>query len=188
VARDDARHAGREAEPAALFSEAVARRAAVREAHEEAKVVIHPDALVPLSHWTTPPRRPRRFATWFFVAHVPTEFIEVDAGEIEQYRWFTASEALSARDAGDIELPPPTFVTLDWARRFDSVTTAIASVRAETHRLFRYVPRVVVIEEGAISLYEGDAGYESGDPNAPGARHRLSMLKSGWRYEREPSR
>ncbi len=45
--------------------DAGARRAAVREAHEEAGLVLDPAALVPLSHWTTPEGQPRRFATWF---------------------------------------------------------------------------------------------------------------------------
>jgi hypothetical protein len=33
-------------------------------------------------------------------------------------------------------------------------------------------------------LYPGDAGYDSGDADAPGARHRIWALAHGWRYER----
>jgi hypothetical protein len=33
-------------------------------------------------------------------------------------------------------------------------------------------------------LYPGDAGYDAGDPEAPGARHRLWALAGSWRYER----
>jgi hypothetical protein len=33
-------------------------------------------------------------------------------------------------------------------------------------------------------LYPGDAGYEAGDPDLPGPRHRIQALASGWRYER----
>lgn len=168
----------------AIYSEAAARQAAAREAQEEANLLVDPNALVPISHWTTPPGRPRRFATWFFVAHAPGDDIEVDAGEIEQHRWFTSEEALLAREAGDIELPPPTFVTLNWVRAHDSVARAIEFARNETAAVIRYVPRPVVQQDGVISLYEGDAGYDTRDPGARGARHRLAMLQSGWRYER----
>ncbi|HEX6240498.1 MAG TPA: NUDIX domain-containing protein, partial [Polyangiales bacterium] len=40
-----------------------ARRAAVREAQEEAGLTLTLDELVPFSHWTTPVDRSRRFAT-----------------------------------------------------------------------------------------------------------------------------
>ena len=50
--------------------DAAARRAAVREAKEEAGVDVDPDALVHLSNWTTPEISPKRFATWFFAGPV----------------------------------------------------------------------------------------------------------------------
>src|SRR3954447_7045124 len=57
-----------------------ARRAAVREALEEAGVVIEAASLVPFSHWTTPPGPPRRFATWFFLAPVGDGDVTTDGG------------------------------------------------------------------------------------------------------------
>jgi hypothetical protein len=33
-------------------------------------------------------------------------------------------------------------------------------------------------------LYPGDAGYEAGDVERPGPRHRLWSLPAGYRYER----
>jgi hypothetical protein len=38
-----------------------------------------------------------------------------------------------------------------------------------------------------VILWHGDAGYEEGRPERPGARHRLFMARSGWRYERAPA-
>lgn len=181
---EDASREGIRDDDAALYTEAAARHAAVREAREEARVELRPEALIPLSHWTTPPGRPRRFATWFFVAHVPTESVEVDAGEIEQHHWFKASEALSARDAGQIELPPPTFVTLDWATDFGCVGDALNAARKGVSSMLAYAPRIVPQTDGAISLYEGDAGYTKRDPDAKGTRHRLWMSTRGWRYDR----
>ena len=47
---------------------AAARRAAVREAQEEAGLVLDEHRLVVLSFWLPPPQAARRFATWFFLA------------------------------------------------------------------------------------------------------------------------
>src|SRR4051794_30595281 len=48
--------------------ETAARRAAVREAAEEAGIVIAADSLRRWSHWTPPPESPKRYSTAFFVA------------------------------------------------------------------------------------------------------------------------
>ena len=38
---------------------------------------------------------------------------------------------------------------------------------------------------GPIAMWHGDAGYDAGDAAAQGARHRLTMSKSGpWQYDR----
>src|SRR3954471_14887371 len=53
-------------DPAAPDDElAAARRAAVREAHEEAALVLDPAALLVLSHWRPPSSVPKGFSTWF---------------------------------------------------------------------------------------------------------------------------
>src|SRR3954467_4532025 len=44
---------------------AAARRAAVRETHEEAGLVVAEDGLVVFSHWVPPAGVPVRFSTWF---------------------------------------------------------------------------------------------------------------------------
>lgn len=163
--------------------DAGARRAAAREAREEAGVVVDPASLVPFSHWTTPEGQPRRFATWFFAARAPTGEVRVDGGEIHEHRWLTAGAALAAQRAGEIELPPPTFVTLVELARQASAASALAAAAAR--RPFVYLPRIVRSGDLAASLYPGDAGWETRDAERPGPRHRLSFLASGWRYERE---
>ena len=163
--------------------EGTARRAASREAREEAGLEIDPAALVQISHWTTPEALPKRFATWFFLAAADSTQVRVDGGEIHAHAWLSPEAALEARRAGEIELPPPTFVTLSTLLGKRSVADAVAAARAAAP--LSYLPRVVRVDGGACSLYPSDAGWEHRDPARPGPRHRLWMLDSGWRYERE---
>lgn len=163
--------------------DAGARLAAVREAQEEAGLEIDAASLVQLSHWTTPEGQPRRFATWFYVAEIGRADVRVDGGEIHDHRWVTAASALAAQRAGEIELPPPTFVTLTELLRCASPRAAIEAAAAQ--RPIVYVPRIAKASSGVTSLYPGDAGWETRAPDTPGARHRLLFLESGWRYVRE---
>lgn len=160
-----------------------ATRAAVRESREEVGLVLREDALVALSHWTTPPGRTRRFATYFFLSDVRGEpSVEVDGRELDAHRWLSPADALMRHRRGELELPPPTFVTLSWLSRRAEAAEALAVARASTFE--RFVPRIAPVPAGAVSLYHGDAGYASVDPSAAGARHRLWMLGTDWRYER----
>ncbi len=166
-----------------LFAQSAGRNAAVREADEETSVALSAPELVPLSHWTTPPGRPRRFSTWFFLARPADHHVIVDNGEIEKHWWTRPENALASQGRNEITLPPPTFVTLRWLTRFDHTDAALEAAR--TQPLERFVPRVVTLEDHVVSLYEGDAGYAAHDPAAPGSRHRLWIRPEGWRYERD---
>ena len=161
---------------------AAARTAAVRETSEEAGLRVDPDTLAYFSHWTTPLVRPRRFSTWFFVAPAGDEGVRVDGREISAHRWLRPAAALAARHAGEIELPPPTYVSLTMLAAFDGVAAALAFVRGREPDVF--FPKLEKVEGGYCSLYRGDAGYETARVAAPGKRHRLWMLRDGWRYER----
>lgn len=159
-----------------------ARRAAVREAREEAGVTIEAEQLALFARWITPDFMPKRFDTWFFAGAGPDQDVCVDGAEIHEHAWFRPGDALAAQARGEIELPPPTFVTifgLVQHRRFDEALAALAAAG-----LKNYVPRICRIPGGACSLYEGDAGYETGDADVEGPRHRLWMTGTQWRYEK----
>ena len=163
--------------------ERAARAAAVREAREEAGVVIEGGSLVPFSHWTTPPGPPRRFATWFFLASVEDAIVTTDGGEITDHRWFRPGDALAAQRAGEIELPPPTFVTLLRLAEAATVEDALHEARAAAY--VRFEPRLHPVEGGFVSLYDGDVAYEDRTRfEEASPRHRLWAVESGWRYER----
>ena len=160
---------------------AAARNAAAREAQEEAAVVLAPEQLVHFSYWIPPPIAPKRFATWFFAAEAPDGEVVIDDGEITHHEWMTPAEAIRRRDAGQIELIAPTWVTLRTIERFVTVGAALEGLDRRRPRSYR--TRIGQGEYGPVSLWGGDAGYESGDPSVPGPRHRLEITPSGYRFD-----
>lgn len=162
--------------------EAAARRAAVREAAEEANLAVDPEGLVVISHWTPPLVAIKRFATWFFLAAAPATRVEVDGGEIVDHVWVRPSVALERHAAREVELLPPTWVTLHRLSQHADVATALAAVAAEP--VDHYVTKFINVDGQTISMWSGDAGYELGDPSVPGPRHRLHVTELPWRYER----
>jgi 8-oxo-dGTP pyrophosphatase MutT (NUDIX family) len=161
--------------------EEAARRAAVREAHEEAGLECPPGSLLPFSHWVPPGVAPKRFSTWFFVAPAPTGAVTIDYGEIHDSAWMRPADALARRDAGEIELAPPTWMTLTRLSRFGTVDDLMADTRRQPPTF--YETRVANSADGMIAMWDGDAGYASGDPDAPGPRHRLHIGAGPWRLE-----
>jgi 8-oxo-dGTP pyrophosphatase MutT (NUDIX family) len=162
-----------------------ARRAAVRETAEEAGLVLDAGALVPISRWITPEISPKRFDTWFFVtAAPPGAAVRVDGAEMADHRWLGPADALRAHHEQVLRLAPPTFVTVTWLAEFATATDALRVLPTRVPPPFH--PRIHRTGAGACMLYPGDAGYESGELDAAGARHRLWAFADPdpWRYER----
>ena len=66
-----------------------------------------------IAHWTPPPGPQKRFATWFFAAHVSgDQAIAIDDGEIKEHSWIRPRDALAKHAAGEIDLVPPTWIPL----------------------------------------------------------------------------
>jgi len=110
--------------------ETAAKRAAVREAAEEAGLVVDEGSLAWISHWLPPALAPKRFATYFFVAPAPAGVVTIDGGEIHDEAWMHPTDALARRDALEIELAPPTWVTLHDLAGFDTVDALMADAHA----------------------------------------------------------
>ena len=161
---------------------AASEHAAVREAAEEADLTIETSSLVRYSHWLPPDITPKRFATWFFLARAPEGDVTVDGGEIKEHAWWSPARALERRAAGEIEIVPPTFVTLLGLADHSTVDEALAFAAGREPEF--YETQVAVVDDGAVALWKGDAGYDARAADVPGARHRLWMLESGWRFER----
>lgn len=159
-------------------------QAAVREAEEEADLRIDPASLVRYSHWVPPAITPKRFATWFFLAPAPLGEVTVDGGEIKEHAWWSPTATLERREAGEIEIVPPTYVTLHHLAEHSTVQNALDAA-ADRDPLF-YETQVAAADDGVVALWAEDAGYDTRDVDLPGARHRLWMLDSGWRFEKNP--
>lgn len=161
--------------------EPAARRAAVREAAEECGLAVEPDSIVRFSHWTPPPVTPKRFSTWFFLARVPEGDVVVDGGEILDHRWLSPREVLDRRDRGEVDLAPPTWMTLNALVGTVHVDDALAQAAARP--IVHYETRWCPTDDGVVAMWTGDAGYDASDPTLEGPRHRLWMQASGWTFE-----
>lgn len=162
-----------------------ARNAAAREAMEEAGLAVDANSLIWFAHWTPGAIAARRFATWFFVGVAPEGRVVVDDGEIREHRWIRPIDALARRESGEIELIPPTWVTLHKLTGAVSAAQVCAGARDRDPEIF--LTHIARIEGGIASIWQGDAAYDDLDTDKPGPRNRLLMLDSGWRLETSSS-
>ncbi|MEM9036672.1 MAG: NUDIX hydrolase [Actinomycetota bacterium] len=159
-----------------------ARAAAVREAMEEASLQLDADDLVWFSHWTPPPVEIRRYSTWFFAARSTQDDVTVDQGEITDSQWIRPAVAIERHREREIELVPPTFVTLHYLAQHDSVDAALRDlVPAGGPR--HYVTQLAKAEDAMVVMWEEDAGYQTLDASVPGPRHRLTIGAGGYEFD-----
>jgi len=163
---------------------AAARRAAAREAREEAGLDLDADSLSVMSRWAPSPDASKRYITWILFGTVSGADVVVDGGEIIEHRWLAPAATLAEHGLGRLTLLPPTWVTLHQLSRHRSVAAATAAI--EVAPIEHYDSYVTRDETGYICLWRGDEGYDAGDSTRAGARHRLYMPYDGpWRYERD---
>ena len=161
-----------------------ARNAAVRETLEEANIKMDADQFVQFAHWTPPPSTPKRYATWFYAcaATAGNEAVEVDGEEIQDHEWISPDAALARHAKGEIDLAPPTWVTLYHLDRHQPAAAALEHFAASEPHV--YETHVGVDADGVrVAMWKGDAGYDDTDANAGGPRHRLVMRKDGFTFE-----
>lgn len=172
------------------------RIAAARECEEEAGIHIEADSLVRWSQWNGPPEAVKRFNTAFFVAVADTHEVTIDEGEIHDHLWATPHEVLAQHAQGEIELAPPTFITLSEIRHLGATSQILAQAAARPTEVF--ATRFTMAGDTVAAMYHGDVLYEalgenaSDDPpvvdlEADGPRHRLLMTPGNWQYQRDTS-
>lgn len=165
--------------------EATMRVAAARETVEECGLQLQPTNMVPFSRWLPPPQTPKRFDTWFFVAPAEAGEVAIDGQEIHDHLWLPPKEVLARRDAGELDLAPPTFVTLAELAQASSVEEALQLADLRQPLPF-YASRFSATGEPVL-MWAEDAGYEAGDPSLAGPKHRLLMGSGPWQYIKELS-
>lgn len=159
-----------------------ATAAAVREAREEVGLDLDHGSLVTWSHWTPPTVAPVRFTTWFFVAPWTGQDVVIDGHEIVDHRWLAPDLALGA----GLPMAPPTIVTLHEIHEAGDPSAVWRGPVSPP----AYVTRPAKSADGtAVLLWQGDAGYESGDADVSGPRNRLVMPDGlggpTWTYVRQ---
>ena len=168
--------------PADRDPNVAAKNAALRETREEAGMIVAPEGVVWFAHWTPPPGTPKRFATWFFAVRADTHDVTIDGAEIQNHQWIAPQGALDRHAAGEIDLAPPTWVTLHQMSRFADVDAALERLRSMPPRY--YETRIAKRADGIrIAMWRGDAGYDTWSGDAEGARHRLAMTPGGFVFE-----
>ena len=159
-----------------------AKATAVRETFEEASIAIDPIKMTCLSHWVPPGITPRRFSTYFFITPVTeSSEVKIDDSEIIDYKWYSPENAIKSRDAGEIELAAPTWMSLNSLREYKKVDDAIESVKKK--KPFFYETHIGEAPEGPVAMWLGDAGYAAGNPSIHGIRHRLTMTPNSYYFE-----
>jgi 8-oxo-dGTP pyrophosphatase MutT (NUDIX family) len=112
------------------------------------RLVLRADLLRPWARWITPITEARRYDTRFFAAALPAGQRTRDVGgEADQVAWVEPGEAIGAARRGEIQLMPPTAVTLAELGACRGVTGALG----ERRRITAVIPEVV-LSEGAVWL------------------------------------
>ncbi len=167
----------------ALNEISTARRAAVRETAEEASVNIAESALLPVSQWITPEGAPKRFSTWFFIARASDHEVQVDGSEMSESIWVKPAEAIARHRAQEIDMLPPTLISIIGLQDFSNVADALAYYKDKEPLIF--LPKAHFLQEKLVMLYPGDAGYDTHNTEDFSRQHRCIHTPTGWHYINE---
>ena len=97
-------------------------------------------------------------------------------------QWINPGEALERHAKGEIDLAPPTWISLYQLSKFDTADQAVKALSAKPPRY--YETRIVQDEEGArIAMWSEDSAYEAMDASQDRATHRLVMKPGGFEFQ-----
>lgn len=150
--RDGAFYAG---EAAKDVRAAVAEdRTAFIEVVQQLGLKLDLSALTVFARWITPKMMPKRFDTWFYVAHAPMAQQAIcDGHEAVDAEWIAPGLALDMAASGERKVIFPTRMNLQMLARSASPADAVAS--AATRELVTVEPWV----DGKVLRIQENAGY-----------------------------
>ncbi len=120
------------------------------------RLVLRSDLLRPWSRWITPVVEPRRFDARFFAAALPRgQRTREVGGEASAVAWISPAAAIEAGKRHEIELWPPTAVTLAELASCGDVATALDGPRQVVAR----IPEILLREGAAWLTVPGVSEY-----------------------------
>jgi 8-oxo-dGTP pyrophosphatase MutT (NUDIX family) len=132
------------------------RSASLAEMLARRGLVLRSDLLAPWSRWITPVVEPRRFDARFFAAALPAgQRTRHVGGEAAATVWIEPAAAIEAGQRGEIEIWPPTAVTLAELAACGDVDSALSGARQVAPR----IPQVLLRQGTAWLTVPGLAEY-----------------------------
>jgi 8-oxo-dGTP pyrophosphatase MutT (NUDIX family) len=105
-------------------------------------LVLRTDLLGAWAGWLTPAFEPRRYRTWFFVAHLPEGQVTRDiSSESSSVAWLPVGDAVAQAEAGEIMMMPPTWLTCLDVDQYADPTAVLAEAEGRSVEMF--TPEVV---------------------------------------------
>ena len=127
----------------------------------DAGVVLAADALHYVSYWITPAGLPKRFATRFFLAHMPDGQTARHCGrELVDCRWVSTKAALAEHGDGNLPMIFPTVSTLRFLDGFTQPDAAIAAAdELAAEGIEEILPRAIEVAGKREIVLPGDPRY-----------------------------
>jgi 8-oxo-dGTP pyrophosphatase MutT (NUDIX family) len=124
-----------------------ARQVSFTEVLDRRGLVLRTDLLGVWSGWLTPVFEPRRYRTWFFVAHLPegqrTRDVSTESVDVT---WVPARQAVDDVEQQRIFMLPPTILTCLEVGQYDDPGAVLEAARGRTVEM--YMPQVVETADG----------------------------------------
>ena len=122
---------------------------------------LHCDALHYFAHWVTPPQRPRRYSTRFFLASLPEGQEAIHCGgELTESCWASAQEMLAAGRRGDIVLHFPTIKTLESVARHKTLQALLDWAASSVEwGVTTMIPELIERQGKQVVVLPGDKDY-----------------------------
>jgi 8-oxo-dGTP pyrophosphatase MutT (NUDIX family) len=121
----------------------------------ERGLALRADLLRPWAHWVTPVLEQRRYDTRFFVAALPPGQTARDVStEAARAGWARPADLLAARERGEVQMVPPTALTLAELAQQESVAGVLAAAERRTIR--PVTPGLRVETDGRVTFHLPD--------------------------------
>jgi 8-oxo-dGTP pyrophosphatase MutT (NUDIX family) len=129
---------------------------------EELSLTLDVGRFVYWSHWITPSVEPKRYDTRFFAVELTgAATVEADQSELTEHSWVRPQSALAALSRGEMQMVPPTMLTLeDLAESHRKHGGLPGMLAAERHRETPAItPRIAVTPSAYRVVMPWDPGY-----------------------------